>query len=230
MNKPLLIISALITLYITGCKLDLPDFETTGTTPGTTTGTTSESYLPLTTGTTWKYISVYGTGTSDTITQRVTGATETFNGKIYHTLALTSRLQGAANGYMYNGNHILRFRQSEASQGISVTIDLQVLNDTAKVNSSWIGSVSDDGYVNGVRAQTINTVKERGISKVIGGKTFKDVINTEVALQYNFGSGFETITTYNFYVAKGIGIIATDSFVAGGGIIAKSAILEYTIK
>jgi hypothetical protein len=108
---------------------------------------------------------------------------------------------------------------------------MQVLNDTTALNHTWTTHISDSGYINGVPECIIGTVVEKGVTKTIGGKIFTDVINTTVELQYDIGlgGGFETFTTYHFYVAKGVGLIEIDTGAFGSG-IGKERIVDYSMK
>jgi hypothetical protein len=220
MKKPLLIIFA-TTLFLQACKLDTPDFVTTGS-------GSSDSYQPLTTGTYWKYINVLSGMDPDSVTSRVTGQTTTINGRIYHDITSTSKTYSVQHGYYYSGNHIVTLRANTLIQGI--TIELQIVNDTTAAGHTWTTRITDNGLLNDVPARLFGTVIEKGVTKIIGGKTFTDVIHTQAELQYNiYGNGFETFTTYHFYVAKGVGLIQTDTYAAGME-IGKQSIVDYSIK
>ena len=61
-------------------------------------------------------------------------------------------------------------------------------------------------------------------------KTFNNVIHTQINIEYDFldGSGFQSYGTYDYYIAKGVGLIETDSEVIG--VITTSKIFDYAIK
>ncbi|OOQ58569.1 hypothetical protein [Mucilaginibacter pedocola] len=225
MNKPILTFIALAILFAQGCKLDAPDIAT----DGTGSSAQSESYYPTTTGSYWVYNNVLAGSAPDTVTIKITGQTQTINGKLYHASTSTSKKYGSQPGLIYYNNHIASLRSNTMVSG--VTVDMQILNDTTALGHTWKAHISDSGFINGIPEQIIGTVIEKGVTKTIGGKTFTDVINTQVELQYDtgLGDGFETFTTYHFFMAKGVGLIEIDSE-AFGSEIGKERIISYSIK
>jgi hypothetical protein len=195
MKRGLFSVFALIVFCCFGCKKD--------SNPGPDAG----AYLPLTEGSFWKYNYISDGGTTDTLTVKMTGGTTGFDSKTYYNAQSTYK-QGTSLGYFYAGNHLYTTRTADAGFG---SIELQLLNDTASVGYTWTTFPTADGTLGGSPARTINTIKEKGITRTLNGKTFTDVIHTQVQLQYNNGSGFGTAVTYDFYLAKGIGPIENDS-------------------
>lgn len=196
MKQGLVAILFLITLGIFGCKKDK------------TEGPSSNDYLPLTNGSVWKYSYGSDGGHTDTLTITMTGGTTKINGKTYYDVTSTYK-QGFSQGYFYAGNHFYATRT--VALGSNVAMEFQLLNDTASVGYHWKASPTDDGKVGGMPAQTVNTIIEKGISRVENGRTFTDVIHTRVELQYDYGSGYQTYITYDFYLAKGVGLIESDA-------------------
>jgi hypothetical protein len=218
MKKNLLLILALFAVAITGCKKD------GGTKPAGTTS--SDSYLPVTSGSSWRYL-VNGPGGSDTLTVKMTGATTIINSKTYYNATSTSKMTGTGTGYFYAANHIYGIRGSNAAAGL--TVEMQIFNDALTVGNSWTSLPTDNGEVNGVPAKTINTIKGLNISKVINGKTFTNVVHTQVDLQYDYGSGFQSFAVYDYYLAKGIGMVELDSAFLGS-LIETETVVDYTVK
>ncbi|HWD88806.1 MAG TPA: hypothetical protein VG367_11810 [Mucilaginibacter sp.] len=167
-----------------------------------------DNYLPVTEGSTWKYSYSSDGGATDTLTLKMIGGTTQIKGKTYYN-ALSTYKQGSSQGYFYTGNHVYSTRS--IAIGASVAMEFQLLNDTASVGYRWISSPTDDGMLGGKPARTVNTIIEKNISRTINGTTFSNVSHTQVQLQYDLGSGFETTVTYDFYLAKGIGLIENDS-------------------
>jgi hypothetical protein len=224
MKKPLLSLFALTLLFSQSCKIDAPEIETNGTGPSAQ----SDSYLPLTTGTFWKYNNVLSGMAPDTVTIKVTGETTTVNGRLYHNITSTSKAHGSTAGLYYYGNHIAVLRANTVVAGL--TLDFQFLNDTTAVGHTWTSRPTDNGLINGVPGRLTGKVIEKGVSKIIGGHTFTDVINTQIDLEYDLlGTGFQSYGTYHFFVAKGIGLIEIDSE-AFGAEIGKERIIDYSIK
>src|ERR1700744_4443836 len=146
----------------------------------------SDSYLPVTSGSSWVYNDIIQ-GTNSPLTVTMTGAKSVFNGKTYYTATSSSSAKGTSTGYFYADNHSYSFRATAV--GVNVTIELQMGNDAQNVGYTWTTSPNDSGSINGVPAQTINTIKEKNITKVVNGKTFNNVIHTQVDLQYDMGAG-----------------------------------------
>lgn len=196
MRRGLLFVSALLSFCILGCKKEHAITPAGG------------EYLPVTNGSTWKYSYGSDGGTTDTLILSITGGTTQINGKTYYN-ALSTYKQGASQGYFYVGNHLYATRT--IALGSNAAMEFQLLNDTASVGYQWITAPVDGGVLDGNPVQTINTIKEKNITRTLNGKTFTGVSHTQVQLQYNFGQGFQTSVTYDFYMAKGIGLIENDS-------------------
>lgn len=188
---------ALATLLFTSCKKDKGESPS----DDTNTKTTSDTYQPLTTGSTWKYVE-----SGDTTTHTITGATQVFGGKTYTTVEAKSKA-GTDHAYYYVKDHVYILRQTLSGYG---DIAFTYLNDTAKVNATWTANVTDGGTLGGIPARMIGAIAQKGISKAVNGKTYTNVIHSTAQLQYNLG-GYTTLATYDFYAAKGIGLIEIDA-------------------
>ena len=186
----------------------------------------SDSYLPVTSGNTWTYNDVVNGSTSQ-LTITMTGATTAFNGKSYYNSTSVSTTKGTSTGYFYAANHAFAVRATSAAAGL--TIELQMGNDAQIAGYTWTTTPSDNGTINGVPAKTVNTIKEVNVTKVVNGKTFTNVIHTQVDLQYNLGTGFQSVAVYDFYLAKGVGMIETDTSVSGAPYELET-ITGYTVK
>jgi hypothetical protein len=214
MKRGLLLLLIAITFCFAGCKKD------TNPIPAT------DEYLPLTNGSTWHYSYSTDAGNTDTLTLQMTGGTTLISGKTYYNISSIDN-EGSSMGYFYVGNHNYATRTTDNGTGSS--IELQLLNDTASVGYTWITNPTANGQLGGDPVRTMNTIKEKNISRVINGKTFTHVIHTEVQLQYNFGNGFETSVIYDFYLAKGVGMIETDANTLGT-FYETETLFDYTIK
>ena len=108
-------------------------------------------------------------------------------------------------------------------------MEIQAGNDAQPAGYTWTTIPSDDGTIGGLPAQTINTIAEKNVTKTINGKVYSNVIHTKAELQYNTGSGFLTVATYDFYLAMGIGLVESDSSI-GGALYQTETITSYSIK
>ncbi len=197
----------------------------TGGTGGSTTGT----YSPVTAGTYWTYKAVVGTSV-DTTTHTMSGNTTTINGKLYSVVNVTAVKGGNSIAYFANINHVYT-----AAQAIPTTTDIlemQYLIDNAAVGTTWTTPASPTGTINGVPARISGRIAEVGISKTVTGIVFNNVIHSTILLQYDYGSGYQTNATYDYYVAQNIGVIEVDSSVSafGSSVTGSTTLLSYKIK
>jgi hypothetical protein len=213
MTRGLLSVFAVFIFCCFGCKKEANKSPANG------------EYLPLTDGFTWKYDYASDGGSTDTLIVKMTGGTTVINSKTYYNAASTYK-QGTSLGYFYAGNHTYATRTTDNGAG---SIELQLLNDTASVGYTWVASPTDNGMVGAYPAQTVNTIKEKNITRTLNGITFTNVIHTQVQLQYNFGAGFETTITYDFYLAKGIGLIENDANTLNT-LYETETLFDYTVK
>jgi hypothetical protein len=221
MKKTLQTLVTILTVaFITSCKLDSPDFS------GAQMINSSESYQPVTKGSYWKYKTDFG-GIQYTETITMTGGTTTFGGRRFYDAGGVSSVFGNAAGYFYVNDHTYITRSTSYVQDIA--IDLTTLKDNVPVGTTWTASVTDNGMVEGYPAKMVGTIMEKNITKIVNGKTFTNVIHTSIDLQYDLGGGFQSMTTYEMYYAKGVGYILGEYQVMGlpfGGI----QLIEYSIK
>jgi hypothetical protein len=212
---------------------------TTGSTGSTgatgTTGSTgavvdtSKGYFPSAANTYWKYRQVSGS-TVDTAINTLTGNTSTINGKLYYDAVNQAGLTGTTTGYYSAINHVFTVRGTSYFQGY--TVEILYLKDNLAVNSTWIAPFTDSGTLNGAPARIVGKITEKDISRTVSNKVYNNVIHTTLQLQYDVGSGFTTYGTYEYYIAKGIGVIEADAVVSTGvGTLTTSSVLiDYSIK
>lgn len=216
MKKILLTLPFAALIALAGCKKDSSNKPTT----------LPDSYWPLTPGSSWTYKDVAGTSTTS-YTVNMTGGTSTINDKKYY---ITTAVKYGTNiiNYVYEGNHIYALRAAFASLG-GTSLEFQVCNDGEPAGFTWTTQPSDDGFINGVAAQTVNKVVSTNGNRTVNGKTYGNVIHMQVDLQYDFGGGFESAAIYDFYLAKGVGLIESDTSSEGTS-IDSSTLTSYTVK
>jgi hypothetical protein len=229
MTKFYLIVSLFLAIIFTSCRKDNSAFV--GPTTGTT-GSQSESYYPVGNGTQRTYRLTDDLTTSIiTSVETSTGNKKTFNSEIYSEVS--TKLNSSptlTNSYIYEKDGVYRFRGEVLNLGFE--LQFEYLNTKVPVGGTWTKPVTESGTVNGAPARIVCTMAEKDISKVVNGKTFTNVIHTTVELQYDLSNGFETVTTYEFYSAKGVGIIEIDSEMDFFGFesTSKTELISYTIK
>lgn len=188
----------------------------------------SNSYQPVSEGSTWVYNNSVIGGTTVQSTIKMTGGTTKFAGKTYYNASSISTGQAASNGYFYNDSNVYIVRSS-SSAAPGLVVNMEYLDTRLPVGGTWTTPATDGGIINGVPAQMVGTIMETGINKTIGNKTFNNVIHTQIDLQYDYGSGFQSFMLYDYYVAKGVGMIEQDSKSFGID-VNKQTIVSYTVK
>ncbi|HZY36165.1 MAG TPA: hypothetical protein VFE53_05925 [Mucilaginibacter sp.] len=197
----------------------------------------SGSYFPQTYGSTWQYRdSLYGLPTdtfplkgvkNDIVTFTMTSATTDFNSLICYNADVQSQLDGESTAYYAVLQHKFFLLVSSPPWGLTT---MQVMVDTASVGYHWYSNPTLTGLLNGSPVQCINTILEKGISRVVNGVTFTNVIHTGSNFEINIGNnGFHNIAYFDFYLAPGIGLIEKDASYYGY-LNETETLMTYTIK
>jgi len=221
MLRTISILTAIYCLaFLCSCQKD----STTDIPPVTDTSTTSGSYLPLTEGTYWIFKDSATNG-YDTVT--VLGEDTVINSIPFTKVHTVSATQDTFGFYgIKDHNYYLNAEQS------GITVTMQILNDTMSVGNSW---VYDMGTINGVPARGTGTIVEKLNTFTVQGETYSNVIHTQFVIAFNLLGNFTDFATYNFYFAKGKGIIKVNSNVTditGGGnnLTVAQDLIDYSIK
>lgn len=192
--------------------------------PVTDTTPASQGYMPLTAGTYWVY---KDSATSGYDTATVLNETLVQNNITFTKVHLVSSTEDTVSYYgVKDHNYYLYGEQS------GVTLTMLVLNDTASVGSSW---VYDMGTINGLPARGTGTVVEKLNTYTVQGETFSDVIHSQYVIAFNLLGTFTDFATYDFYFAKGKGIIKIKADImditgAGNNETAVQDLVDYSIK
>lgn len=187
----------------------------------------SANYQPLTANSYWKY--------KDSLTGMVSQATmlnqtKLINSRTYNA-SLSSMGQRIDTSWVaVDGPNYYAYADAAGmSTGAPVKLLFHYLNDTASVGYNWH---YDAGHVNGFPASVTTTIMERGINHTVEGKTYKDVIRTRLELHYDITGIMMKVATYDYYVARGVGIVRVRTFIDGAGMnfTSSSDLLEYQVK
>jgi|GEM_PF-815259 len=218
MNKVLLTILVILATGFSGCKDDAY---------APPPPSSSATYFPQTKGSTWKYRdSTFNETASksaifnpkiDTLTFRINGLSTDFNSLKCYNVDVTSALYGSNTAYFYAGDHLFSLLEWTLLYGLT---NLEMLKDTASEGYTWLGSPLCASVLTTPIAsnptRTISTIIEKNLLKKVGKITYGNVIHTAVSLQMNFdGGGFSTLAYYDFYLAKGVGLIEKDTHIYG---------------
>jgi len=229
LKKRLLILLPVIILFFGACKKDEGPYAglvlVSGDNP--VGNNFSDTYMPTSTGSSWTYITS-GLTTPETMETHITGVITNINGSDYFELKSSTPGKENIVQYYYVKDHV--YKTQATSLLTALTIEFYYLNDDLPVGGEWTGVPTATGSINGVPARTLGKILEKDISKTVLGKTYTNVIHTQVTLQYNYGlgNGFEDAATYDYYLAKGIGLIESDA--NASGVTASTKLSSYTIK
>ena len=218
-----------LVLLTSGCGLK----EVIG--PNGIGGTTnSDSYQPITKGSTWNYsVQIIGTPAPDHILLVMTGNVKTFNGKLYYEGTETSSTDVATGYFSHTGN---LYTDRIEDPNPDDTTDEPYLNDALPPGATYTTKANDSGTSHGAEVQYLGTILEKGVTKTVNGKNFTNVIHTRVEFQAKLPGGtFVTSDVTEYYVAKGVGIIEVDAyflnpFTNTKELAAKQTIVSYNIK
>jgi hypothetical protein len=180
------------------------------------------TYQPLETPSFWVYQDS-ATGITDTLT--TTDSVMTINSKLY-TVFHNSAAGQTADEYFNISAHNY-YSYGSFGNGLA-DIELLYLNDTASPGYIWQASA---GSINGFPAQVQGQIIDTGLTVTVGSNTFTNVIHSEIAIEYNVGSGFQTpYAIYDYYVAKAVGIIRIVSDFPSVPFAATSNLIAYKIQ
>jgi hypothetical protein len=179
-----------------------------------------DSYQPVTKGTYWKYDNTAKL-TFGTSVRTMTGETEVFNGKTYYKFTAVNEKGGSQSGYygQSNGDYFLY------DPTFLGGYEMLYLKENAAVGDTWIHTAAT---VSGFNHRISGKIVDKGIVYVVGGKTYNNVIHTQIITQQSAAGSdvFTNIQTLDYYIAKGIGIIEASESTGASGI----KIMEYAIK
>jgi hypothetical protein len=212
MKKFFVLAFALCTIsLVVSCKKDP---ETTSTTNTVTTNNTS--YQPLTKGSTWTYKSSAAPGNGEyTIT--ATGNTKVIKGKTYQILTSTA----SPTGEIYvrlDGENVYEYGKQDIN-GSPFEIENLSIKPAAAVNATWDdkSTLTSQGFSYDVIYR--KTIKEKGVTRKVNNKEYKDVIVIERITLYNFSGTPTEASKETLYYAKGIGAIEQVSDVVNSSLL-----------
>jgi hypothetical protein len=220
MKKYILSLVAITTILFSACKKDnsnQPGDNATGT------------YQPVTTGSTWSYrnetfaIGDIGDAELDTTVNTMTAATKIYNGKTFHKLTSVTGIETESTYFGFT-DHVYYNHSFNAEA--DAELELPYLNEESAVNGTWTTPLT---VTEGPESQLKGTIVEKNINKTILGKSYANVIHSKLELQSKIGGVFTTVFTFDFYVAKNIGVVAIYTSYDGNQ-LSKSELISHNIK
>ncbi|GAB2697938.1 hypothetical protein GCM10027037_22650 [Mucilaginibacter koreensis] len=223
MKKLLFSLTALSVLFFASCKKD--DNQKPG-------DDTAGAYQPVTNGSTWSYRNTFNAipdvtaGSVDTTVTTMTAGTEKIGNITYHKLNAVSGGTTETSYLGYNNGIYSAYMSGEMAME---AMDLPYLDEREAAGESWTNqfTVVDEGET--IQLQTKTTVAEKGISKTILGKAYSNVIHTTVDVQLKQAGQYNTVMTYDYYIAKNVGVIGIYTKFMGAERF-KSELISATIK
>lgn len=201
-----------------GCKPDAPIYPAS-----------SNSYMPIAAGNTWRYAYKITGHPLDTLTVKMTSAVSVVNARQYFSATTTSRQFPQFTSCFYSGDHVYATLQAAAVPGGAVVIDLDYLNDVFSQGQTWTNKLTSDGTVNGFPGRMLGAMIQKDTTMMINGNMYPGVIHTRADVQYNFGQGFQNYITYEYYMVRGVGIARIVTAV-GTDTISTQELIDFSIK
>jgi hypothetical protein len=209
--------------FLCSCNKDSND------NPPTTDSTASgEEYIPLSAGTYWVY--------KDSASNEFDTAT-VLNDKVTQNNISFTKVQLVSStdtSYKYYAIQDHNYYINDELNGIAFTI--RALIDTANVGASWVDNINVNvGSGNTVQAKGTGTIVEKLNTFTVQGQAFSDIIHTRYVLSVNMLGTNVNIATYDFYFAKGKGIIKikaniTATVLGGGNTTSTQDLVNYSVK
>ncbi|AYL99174.1 hypothetical protein [Mucilaginibacter celer] len=219
MKKSLLTLTTIVALFFGACKKDDNKPNNNG----------GDTYQPFSANSTWKYknTNTFTEGADiDTTTNTMSAETKKIGAKTYHVLN-TLNSGDADKAYLGFDNHIYTTLQEDSESG--ETMELEYLNDNVAAGTSWSKDITIGEGEGSAQGRLKTTIAEKGISKVVLGKTYNNVIHSTIELQIKVGANYQTQLTQDFYIAKGIGAILINAKTPTKQ-LTKSELISYNIK
>ena len=166
------------------------------------------NYSPLTAGSTWTYNYTENASPKPSFTLTVTDKDTVVNTRTYKVLTSSD-----ATGDKYFAKSDSDYYRFASFANIG-SFDELYLKDNREVNSTWtsLQTFNFPGSPIPLVANFTYLVKEKGISLVVIGNTYKDVIHIKLDVAVALAGG--SIGGGDFYYAKGIGLIQNNISVA----------------
>lgn len=186
------------------------------------------TYQPVSAGSYWRYKIIDGLGEKESISTTTVSGNVSVEGRIRYY-----EVEGIEEGG--DKNSITHFRRAKniyslrgPLPGIEDVVDIDYLHSYLPTEGSWEANF----HANGVSGKLTGTILQKGQRRLVGALEFNNVIHTRVLLQYDLSGEIYTWATYDFYIAKGIGIIETHTQLDLFGLVAetRSELIEYSIK
>ena len=202
--KTTFLLASFIAFIFTSCTKN----NTNNTTPA------ADSYLNTNAGSTWNYHTSDSSGTTPTNTDyTLTSSTQdtTINSKKYHIYGISS---GGSQYMNLTGNSYYQYDSVPVAGGEK--IERLYLEDNAAVNKSWSQSFTLNNIPNSpvpIPLTVTNTVVEKGISRMVNGVNYSNVIHISTNLSSSLVPAAAFTSAIDTYYAPNYGLIDSKTIV-----------------
>ena len=175
---------------------------------------TTNSYLNTNAGSTWNYHTVDSSGTtpaSADYTLTSTAQDTTINSKKYHIYGISS---GGSQFMNITGNSYYQYDSVPVAGGGK--IERLYLEDNAAVNQTWSQSFTLNNIPNSpvaIPLTVTNTVVEKGISRMVNGVNYSNVIHISTNLSSSLLPAAAFTSAIDSYYAPNYGLIDSKTIV-----------------
>lgn len=177
------------------------------------TGVSAETYLNSKAGSTWNYHetnSSSGTPQNSDYTLVCTSKDTSINSKSYHIYTFSY----GGSQYLALNNHDY-YQYDSVPGALGQIFERLYLKDNINVNASWSQqiAVSIPGLPVTIPVDINNKIAEKGISKVINGITYNNVIHVSTTISSVAIPSASLTSDINSYYAPGYGLISNTTIV-----------------
>lgn len=189
---------------VVSCQKEIEDPDSTSNNNGNNgnngNNNSPDSYHPLSVGSWWK---MKDTASGNIATTTVVNGSRTINNIVYSAMK-SSNSPDTAWAASPKPNYYIAGQGNSPNSGAAYNIVFHFLNDTASVGYSWEYNA---GQGNGFAAIIKTTIIAKGLSMTVEGKNYTNVIQSRMVLSYDILGQVMPFATYDYFVAKGVGII-----------------------
>lgn len=168
----------------------------------------TDTYLPLSKGSYWKYQIKTGNETAEISKLIVLGIQKKINNKIYQTVQSVTDGDKDTVYYAQDKHNYYVYTNKGMSDGDKVSMEILFLKDNASVGDTW---VEPAGTADGFRLRCYGKIINNNATVTCSGTTYKHVIHTYIEIRKPLLFTYIVVNRQDFYTAKGIGIIKNTS-------------------
>lgn len=168
----------------------------------------TNTYLPLTKGTFWKYQIKTDNKPAETSRLTVLGIQKKINNKNYQTIQSVTGKDKDTVYYARDNHNYYVYTNEGLADDDEIKLEILFLKDNASVGDTWNESA---GTANGFSLNCYGKIINTNTTVVFADTTYKNVIHSYIEIRKPFFFTYIVVNRQDFYTAKGIGIIKNTS-------------------